>query len=81
MLGALLGTAIDQDGLPVIGATITATNLPANKSFTAITNSEGIFRLRDLPPGQYEVKGTGIGYALNAPLTVTLAPGGISARS
>jgi Carboxypeptidase regulatory-like domain len=77
MLGALLGTAIDQDGLPVIGATITATNLPANKSFTAITNSEGIFRLRDLPPGQYEVKGTGIGYALNAPLTVTLGPGGI----
>lgn len=77
MLSALLGTATDQDGLPAIGVTITATNLAANRSFTAITNSEGIFRFRDLPPGVYEVNGTGTGYAINSPVTIRLGPGEI----
>jgi Carboxypeptidase regulatory-like domain len=77
VLSALLGTAIDQDGLPVIGLPVRATNRSANKSFTAITNSEGVFRLRDLPPGEYEVTGTREGFALSAPVIITLAPGKI----
>src|SRR5581483_48349 len=69
---ALLGTVRDQNNLPVPGITVTAVNRRTNQTFRATSNGEGIFRLRDLPPGDYEVSGMGAGYGANPPLAVTL---------
>jgi Carboxypeptidase regulatory-like domain len=80
-LAALLGTAIDQDGQPAIGITVTATNRATSQQFTATTDSEGIFRFRDLPAGDYQVVGGGPGYSANSPVLVTLSPGGIQQAS
>jgi len=52
---ALLGTVLDQDGRAVPGATVRAVNQKSHKTYQGTTSSEGIFRLRDLPPGDYEV--------------------------
>lgn len=76
-LAALLGTVRDQNGQPVVGVTITATNRATKQSYTATSSGEGIFRLRDLPPGEYEVSGSGAGFGANPPAVVKLGPGEI----
>ena len=77
MTSALVGTVRDQDGRPVLGVVITAVNRTTKAQYTAISNSEGIFRLRDLAPGDYDVSGSGAGYGANPPSMITLAPGQI----
>ena len=52
---ALLGTIHDQFGNAVFGARVSATNLANNQPSTAFSDGEGIFRLTDLPAGQYQV--------------------------
>ena len=76
-LAALLGTAHDQNGQPIVGVTITATNRATNQKYTVISNGEGIFRLRDLPPGEYELSGSGAEHGANPAAVVTLGPGEI----
>lgn len=77
MTAALVGTVLGQDGRPVLGVMITAVNRATKQRFTALSNSEGIFRLRDLPPGDYDVSGSGAGYGANPPAMITLAAGQI----
>ncbi|MBV9622553.1 MAG: carboxypeptidase regulatory-like domain-containing protein, partial [Acidobacteria bacterium] len=81
MTSALLGTVSDQDGRPVLGVTVTVINRTTKEKVTAISNSEGIFRLRDLAPGVYDVSGSGAGYAEGGPTQITLAPGQIQQLS
>jgi hypothetical protein len=71
-LAALIGTVRDQNGRPVPGVTITAVNKRTNQKYQATSTGEGIFRFRDLPPGDYDVSATGAGYNANPPTTVTL---------
>jgi hypothetical protein len=74
-LAALLGTVRDQNGRPAVGVTMTAANRATSQTYTAISSSEGIFRLRDLPPGEYEVSGNGV--IANPTIVVKLSPGEI----
>lgn len=52
---ALLGIIHNQDGRPVPGVTLRAVNRATSKPYTAESDVEGIFRLLDLPPGEYEI--------------------------
>ena len=52
--GALQGTVRDAQGRGVPGAKITVTGF-AGKTFSAMTDAEGIFRLRDVPAGTYQI--------------------------
>ncbi|MBV8051813.1 MAG: carboxypeptidase regulatory-like domain-containing protein, partial [Acidobacteriaceae bacterium] len=72
---ALLGTVMDENGRPVNGVTVTAKSRTNNKTYTAVSNSEGIFRLRDLPAGAYDITATGAGYGPRAPATLNLTAG------
>ena len=72
---ALLGVVQDQNQRPVNGVVVSARQKATNKTFTAISNAEGIYRLRDLPPGEYEITAAGAGYGPRPPATVTLKPG------
>jgi len=74
-LAALLGTVIDQNGQPAVGVTVAATNRATNQTYTAIASSEGIFRLRDLPAGVYDV--TAVSATAKPAMAITLGPGEI----
>ncbi len=73
--GAVLGVVQDQDGRPANGVIVTARSRTTNQSYTAVSNAEGIYRLRDLPPGEYEVTAAGAGYGPRAPAPVAVASG------
>jgi len=71
----MLGVVQDQNGRPVDGVVVSVRSRATNKTYTAVSNGEGIFRLRDLPPGQYEVTATGAGYGPRQPAGVALSAG------
>src|SRR5262245_24574650 len=52
----LTGTVSDPSKSPVPGATITATNIPTGLARGATSDSNGVYRIPLLPPGEYEVK-------------------------
>ena len=54
--GALTGTATDQQGLPLPGASISAQNTATGFQRTVTTSSTGTYSLPGLPVGTYEVK-------------------------
>src|SRR5579864_4973261 len=52
---SILGTVTDQADAVVAGATVTVTEPATGATHTAQTNGTGLFRVLDLPPGQYSV--------------------------
>jgi len=59
--GALTGTVTDPTGAVVTGAKVTATNESTAESRSAVSDSEGNYRVPLLPPGHYrlEISNTG----------------------
>src|SRR5579884_990754 len=54
--GSVSGTVLDPQGAVVPGAKVTAVHIGTNRNFTTATTSAGIFSLRGLPPGAYDVR-------------------------
>jgi hypothetical protein len=54
--GALQGIIKDQTGGPLASVALTLSHSSNSKSYQAFTDGEGIFRLLDLPPGDYELR-------------------------
>jgi hypothetical protein len=59
---SIQGLVLDQYGRPVAGATVVAASRTATLPSTT-TTVEGIFRFRDLTPGQYDLRLECAGYA------------------
>ena len=57
-VSAMIGRVTDIDGDPIPGATVSF----EQDGFVTITDSQGEFRLPNLPPGMHEVLVTAIGY-------------------
>src|SRR5262245_65559615 len=53
--GSISGTVTDQNNAVVVGATVLGRNTETGFERPAVTNSSGLYRLRDLPPGPYEI--------------------------
>ena len=53
--GSIRGYVRDEQGGVLPGVTISATSPAAPTPFSAVTDQEGLFRLLDLPPGEYTV--------------------------
>ena len=53
--GTISGRVLDQTGLPVAGATVTATSPQLQGSRRAVSTTDGDYILPLLPPGQYTV--------------------------
>lgn len=53
--GEILGLVCDAFGMPVAGALVTVRDLGTDQVRKAATGGEGRFRVRQLPPGAYEV--------------------------
>ncbi|MGA7575678.1 MAG: carboxypeptidase regulatory-like domain-containing protein [Terriglobales bacterium] len=72
---AFVGIVRDQEGRPANGVVVSARYRATNKTYQAASDAEGIFRLRDLPAGQYEISANGAGYGPSPPALVMLSPG------
>jgi hypothetical protein len=59
---ALQGVVQDQEGRAIPGVQLDLHGTAGNPDYTAVTNAEGIFRLRDVRLGSYEVKLTREGF-------------------
>ncbi len=55
--GELLGNVTDQAGLAIPGATVTATEVNTNITYTAVTNENGNYVFSNLKDGTYRVQG------------------------
>src|SRR5215472_18401752 len=53
--GTITGTVQSSDGLPLPGVTITTTSPALQGERTAVSDVNGVFLIRGLPPGGYTV--------------------------
>ena len=61
--GTIRGFVRDQQGAPVIGASVVATQVGTNFQRTAVTTATGFYNLAGLPPGRYLLRVSSIGFA------------------
>lgn len=54
--GVLTGTVTDQDGLVIPGLTVTVSSPALQGTRTTVTDANGVYSVRGLPPGQYAVR-------------------------
>ena len=52
--GIFTGTVMDPSGAAVANADVSLTNLGTNETITAKTNTEGLYRIAELPVGTYK---------------------------
>lgn len=60
--GALQGLVADESTLPLPGVRIRLRNVTSGRIHQILTNGEGVFRLLDLPPGEYELQAEKAGF-------------------
>ena len=51
-VSGMTGEVTDPSGAALSGATVTLKNAATGQSFTATTNSQGVYRFNEVPPGQ-----------------------------
>src|SRR4029079_17210272 len=61
--GTIRGIVKDQQGLAVPGVTVTATSLALQGPRSSVTDKDGIFAIRALPAGAYQVRYELAGFA------------------
>jgi len=55
LTGSISGTVTDQNNAVVLGAAVFGKNTETGFVRSAVTNSSGLYRLTDIPPGPYEI--------------------------
>jgi hypothetical protein len=78
--GAVQGLVRDTSGRPIGGATATLRNLATGEIRKATANAEGVFRLVDVPVGEYELGIAGTGYETLVEGNVKVAAGDLLMR-
>ena len=73
----ITGTVADQSQAPVVSVTVTARNTETNASHSAFTNESGLYRLVELPAGQYVLTFEKSGFKVAKFAGVTLTVGQI----
>ncbi len=71
----LVGSVQDASGGTLAGATVTVRNLGTNQTRTDTTNTDGLFRIPDLPAGTYEIRVEKTGFKTSLTSQVTLHVG------
>ena len=73
--GSISGIVLDPQGAVVSGAKVTVKQLATNRDYSTDSTAAGIFNLRVLPPGQYDVKEEGKGFRISQSQGVTVDVG------
>lgn len=71
--GSLAGTISDENGRGVVGATVELRTRQVQSVLTTTTDSEGIYRINNVPIGDYDVAATRDGFA-QATAMVSIRP-------
>jgi len=72
---AVTGVITDQTGAPVVGVTVTATNLATNFAVTTKSNESGDYQTPFLTPGKYQLTAEATGFKKFVNRDVTLQAG------
>lgn len=72
--GAIKGTVTDQLDSLVVSATVVARDA-SGKERTATTNSSGNYEFRALPPGNYDLRVSAVGFTVREEPKITVKPG------
>jgi hypothetical protein len=59
----LNGSVTDQSGATIVGASITLTNAATGLQRGTTSGTSGLYQVLDVPPGKYQLKVTGQGFA------------------
>src|ERR1700733_12436511 len=70
---SLTGTVTDSSGASVAGADVTVANTATGVEYRAKTNQQGLYRVSQLPPGNYSMKVENAGFAHQTFPSITLA--------
>jgi carboxypeptidase family protein len=69
---SITGTITDQSGAAIAGANITAKSVERGITYTAVTNDSGLYRISQLPIGNYELRVEKPGFQTSALPAFTL---------
>ncbi len=72
---AISGTALDETGGVLPGTTVTVSNVDTGVARTMVTDGRGVYRVTNLPPGDYEVRGELAGFQAAVRRGITLTVG------
>jgi hypothetical protein len=68
------GRVTDANGLPVVGATVTATLVETGEKRSVVTNDDGRYRIIGLKPGTYKISAAASGFGtVETPETPTIS--------
>jgi Carboxypeptidase regulatory-like domain len=68
----IAGTVTDQSGAAIAGATVTAKSVERGITYTTESNESGLYRVSNLPPGNYELRVEKQGFQTSAYPSFTL---------
>ena len=71
----LNGTVRDESGGTVAKAAITARETETNRTYSAVSNDNGLYVLANLPPGRYELTTEATGFAKSSHTGIVLSVG------
>src|SRR5271163_2882817 len=63
---SIYGTVTDPSGAAIVGATVTAKSVERGVTFTATTNETGLYRISQLPVGNYDLRVEKQGFQITA---------------
>ena len=70
--GTIAGTVTDQSGAAVAGANVTVKSVERGITYAAASNETGLYRISQLPPGNYELRAEKQGFQASAYSAFTL---------
>jgi hypothetical protein len=73
--GSLMGTIKDPSGAVVPNANVSITNSTTNQTFEITTDSEGVYRAQNLPPGTYTLNASSPGFKSLTATNLNVRPG------
>src|SRR3989475_10676213 len=73
------GTVKNSSGAPYRGAFVRVRNVKTTMTFNVPSDGEGRYRVQNVPPGDYEIRATAIGYKDDVRSGVTVAANGSKA--
>ncbi len=74
----LNGSVRDESGGSVAKAAITARDTETNRTYSAVTNDNGLYILPNLPPGRYELTTEATGFARSRQIGIVLTVGQVA---
>src|ERR1700732_2605756 len=74
----LNGTVRDESGGSVPKAAITVRELDTNRTYTAVSNDNGLYVIANLPPGHYELTTEAAGFGRSTQTGVVLTVGQVA---